>query len=183
MLAARMLWPKGVDEFVRAASILEERGVECRMVLVGDTDPGNAAAVPRSALRAWQEEGIVEWWGHSDSIVETFRDTNVICLPSYREGLPRVLLEAASCGRALVANDVPGCREVCRHNENGLLVPPFRPELLADAIEKLVEDHELRHRFALRGRQIVVEEFSVGRITDLALMTYRDLFSGPGIGG
>lgn len=175
VLASRMLWPKGIKTFVAAARLLREGGGECRMALVGDTDPGSRSAVPRETLERWDDQGIVEWWGYSEDIVETFREASIICLPSFREGLPRVLIEGSSCGRALIASDVPGCREICRHGVNGLLVPPRDPERLADAIRCLVEDDRLRQQFARRGRKMVVEEFSLESVTNLALEAYSEL--------
>jgi glycosyltransferase involved in cell wall biosynthesis len=124
VLASRMLWDKGVGEFVEAARLIAARGVRARFALVGDTDGGNPTAIPREQLRKWHDEGVVEWWGWRRDIQTVLGQSHVVCLPSsYGEGIPRVLIEAASCGRPVVATDIPGCREIVRDGLNGFLVP------------------------------------------------------------
>ncbi len=174
MLASRMLWSKGVGEFVEAASLLNKRGVVARYVLVGEADAVNPASIPREQLLKWQQEGIVEWWGRREDMAEVLRQAHVVCLPSYREGLPKVLLEAAASGRAIVASDAPGCREVVHHNENGLLVPVKKSVPLADAIEQLVSDPLLRKKMGARGREIVVEGLSLEQVIRETLALYRE---------
>lgn len=160
VLASRMLWDKGVGEFVEAARILKNDGTKCRMILVGNSDPENPAAIPDDTLLAWHSEGIVEWLGHREDMTDVFAKSNIVALPSYREGLPKVLLEAASCARAIVATDVPGCREIVRNNVNGLLVPPQDSKALANAINILIKNPKLRVEMGVRGREIVEAEFS-----------------------
>jgi len=147
--------------------------VNCRAVLVGIPDPQNPASIPEDTHRRWHAEGMVEWWGHREDMPEVFAKSNIVVLPSYREGLPKVLLEAASCGRAIVATDVPGCREIVRHNENGLLVPPHDPKALADALKVLVEDAELRAKMGARGREIVEAEFSEEIVVKQTMEVYK----------
>jgi glycosyltransferase involved in cell wall biosynthesis len=178
VLATRMLWEKGVGEFVNAANKLRESGVSARFVLVGDPDPANPASIPPAQLRAWVASGAVEWWGHRNDMPAVFALSNVVCLPSYGEGVPRVLVEAAACGRPIVTTDVPGCREVVRHGENGLLVPPRDPEALAEAIATLLKGPALRARMGARGREIAVQEFSEERVVRETLEVYRELL-GP----
>ncbi|MGR8932754.1 MAG: glycosyltransferase family 4 protein, partial [Gammaproteobacteria bacterium] len=120
VLAARMLWDKGVGEFAQAAELLRNAGVNARFVLVGDIDPGNPKSISTAQLQQWHTQGAVEWWGERRDIAAIFASANIVCLPSYREGLPKVLIEAASCGRAIVTTDVSGCREVVRQGDNGL---------------------------------------------------------------
>jgi glycosyltransferase involved in cell wall biosynthesis len=175
MLPARMLWDKGIAEFVEAARILLKRGATARFVLVGMIDKENSSAIPESRIRAWQKEGLVEWWGHREDMPTVLAAANVVVLPSYREGLPKVLLEAAASGRATVATDVPGCREVVRNGVNGLLIPPRDPVALADAIEGFVENPELRRTAGRRGRQIAEQEFSLARIAGETIAVYRNL--------
>ena len=175
MLAARLLWDKGVGEFVGAARVLADRRIDARFVLVGMVDPRNPTGIPEDQLRAWQAEGVVEWWGHRDDMPRTLRAANLIVLPSYREGFPKVLLEAAASGRAVVATDVPGCREIVRHGENGYLVPSRDAESLAAAIAALVQDPVRRAEAGLRGREIAVSEFSSDRIAHDTLVVYREL--------
>lgn len=175
MLASRMLWDKGVGDFVDAARLLRGRGVPCRAVLVGDTDPGNPSAVPRTQLESWVADGVVEWWGHRSDIGTVLASANVVCLPSYREGLPKVLLEAAASGRAIVTTDVPGCREVVREGENGLLVPVRDPEALAVALQRLIADPGKRAELGARSRAIAEAEFGVRGVVDATLAVYASL--------
>ncbi len=177
VLASRMLWDKGVGEYVEAAKILRKCSVECRMVLVGSPDPENPASIPEKTLNDWRIEGLVECRKHTENMWEVFSQSNIVVLPSYREGLPKVLLEAASCSRAIVTTDVPGCREIVRHNENGLLVPPRDPNALADAIAKLVESPEIRKRMGARGREIVKAEFSEEIVIRQTLEVYKNIVS------
>lgn len=175
ILPARLLWDKGVGEFVTAARILRARGTEARFVLVGETDPGNPMTVPMRQIRAWAEDGSVECWGWLEDMPAVYARSHIVCLPSYREGLGKVLVEGAACGRPLVATDVPGCRAVVRHGENGLLVPPRDPEALAEAIAILLKDPALRARMGARGREIAVHEFCKERVVRETLAVYRDL--------
>jgi len=170
-----MLWDKGVAEFVDAARLLSNRCTEVRFVLVGMIDPGNRSAISDSQIRAWQDEGVVEWWGHREDMPATLAAANVVVLPSYREGLPKVLLEAAACGRAVVATDVAGCREIVRQGVNGFLVPPRDPAALADAVALLIRDPALRAEAGRRSREIVEQEFSVSKIAGETLTVYREL--------
>lgn len=175
MLPARMLWDKGVGEFVRAARQLRHSGVRARFVLVGDTDPGNPAAVPLDLLKTWRRDGEVEWWGHRDDMAATLARASVVCLPSYREGLPKVLLEAAACGRPVVTTDVPGCREPVSHGENGLLVPVRDCAGLARGLRTLLADRCLQARMGDTGRRIAEREFDVNKVVRAHLAVYREL--------
>jgi len=177
VLPARMLWDKGVGEFVGAARLLRERGVASRMVLVGDPDPGNPRSVTEAQLRDWVMEGAVEWWPYRTDMATVFAASHIVCLPSYREGTPRVLLEAAASARPSVTTDVPGCREVVRHGETGLLVPLRNVPVLADALETLLGDPALRGRYGLRAREVAQAHFGVGKIVETTLGIYDDLLS------
>lgn len=175
VLASRMLWDKGVGEFVKAAKILMDEGVSARFVLVGDGDPDNPSVVPEWQLRKWHDAGVIEWWGRREDISEIFAQAHIICLPSYYgEGLPKVLLEAASCGRPIVTTDVPGCREIVRQNVNGLLVSPKNPAALAAALKNLIQDPEKRKRMGVAGRGIVEREFSQEIVIEQTLALYRE---------
>ena len=174
VLASRMLWDKGVGEFMEAARILKKDGINCRMILVGNPDQENPASIPEKTLRGWHAEGVVEWWEHRDDMPEVLSKAHIVALPTtYGEGVPKVLIEAASCGRAIVATDVPGCREIVRHNENGLLVPTHDSKALADAIRALIENPELRARMGDRGRQIVEAEFSEEIVVRQTMEVYK----------
>ena len=162
----RLLDDKGVRALVRAHEILTERGIAVRLLLAGTPDPSNPASIPESVIDGWRHRPSLVVMGHVTGIASVWAQTHVGVLPSRREGLPKSLLEAAACGRALIATDVPGCREIARQDVNALLVPVDDPEALAGAIETLMKDDALRHRFAAESRRMAVEEFSseyVGR--------------------
>jgi glycosyltransferase involved in cell wall biosynthesis len=175
MLPARMLADKGVREFVEAARIVSGRGVAARFVLVGGLDGRNPTAISERHLRGWHDEGVVEWWGHRTDMSLALAASNLVVLPSYREGLPKVLLEAAASGRAIVATDVPGCRDVVRHAVTGWLVPPRDAPALAAAIERLLQAPAWRAEAGQRGRELVQREFSITRIARETIDLYRGL--------
>lgn len=172
---SRMLTSKGVNEFVAAAGLLRQSGVRAKFVLVGDSDPGNPASIPRTTLNDWVSTGAVEWWGHRDDMTNVLANANVVCLPSYSEGVPKSLIEAAACARAIVTTDISGCREIVRHEGNGLLVPPRDVPALAAALERLIRDPALRARMGARGREIAVAEFSLDRVIRETLDVYARL--------
>ena len=175
VLPARMLRDKGVEEFVSAARILRTQGVGARFALVGDTDPGNPAAVPRAQLLAWAESGDVEWWGFQTNMPAVLRKAHVVCLPSYREGSPRVLLEAACAARAAVATDVPGCRDVVVDGSTGFLVPPKDGPALAHALRIVIEDGLLRRQFGLRAKERFWREFDPKQVICRTVALYGDV--------
>ena len=180
VLASRMLRDKGVVEFVEAATHLTAEKVRARFVLVGEVDPGNPTAISADQLRQWTNTGAVEWWGQQSDMQAVLAKSHIVCLPSLREGVPKILIEAAACGRAIVTTDAPGCREIVRHGENGLLVPVRDSRRLAEALRLLIENAPLRARMGLRGREIVVEEFSLERVVKETLNVYRELLAaGP----
>ena len=177
MFPARILGDKGVHEFVGAARLLKAKGIAARFVMVGRTDPDNPTDVGEAGIRRWIEEGVVEWWGFSEDMPATLARATLVCMPSYREGLPRGLIEAAATERAIVTADVPGCREVVRHGDNGLLVPVRDAAATADALEKLILDAELRRRLAAHGREIAVADFSVEDFVAKSLAVYREVLT------
>jgi glycosyltransferase involved in cell wall biosynthesis len=176
MLASRMLWHKGIGDFINSARQLRKERVKSRFVLVGAPDPENPASIPEQTLRNWNLEGIVEWWGYRDDMPKVLMEAHVVALPTtYGEGVPKVLIEAASCGRPIVATNVPGCSEIVRHNENGLLVPPNDSKSLADAFKILIKDPELREKMGRRGREIVEAEFSEEIVVRNTMEVYKDI--------
>lgn len=175
VLPARMLWDKGVGEFVEAARLLAAEGVKARFALIGEQDDENPAAVPPPVLAAWRESGVVEWWGLRDDMDRIYAQAHVVCLPSYREGLPKALMEAAACGRPTVGADVPGCREVVRHEKTGLLVPARDARALASALKRLLADKALRNRLGERGRRLAVSDFAQERIAEQTIAVYEGL--------
>lgn len=179
VLAARMLWSKGVGDFVAAARRLHEQNVPCRCVIVGDPDPQNPESIPKDILESWHAEGSVQWWGFRPNMADVFRHAHVIVLPTvYREGVPKVLIEAASCGRALVASNMPGCREIVVDGETGILVPPRDPVALADAIKMLVEQPDRRRAMGVAGRRLVEASFSLDRVIIETLKLYERILNG-----
>jgi glycosyltransferase involved in cell wall biosynthesis len=178
LLSSRMLWIKGINDFVDAAKILRDKGLTARFVLVGDTDLGSPGAIPRAQLVEWQRSGMVEWWGHQPSMHETLREAAIVSLPSHGgEGVPKALIEAAACGRAIVATDVPGCRDIVRHRINGLLVPPKNPMALADALQELLADSSTRSEMGRRGREIASNEFSEESVIQQTLALYSKVLT------
>jgi glycosyltransferase involved in cell wall biosynthesis len=175
LLAGRMLWEKGVAEFIEAARILRRDKVSARFVLVGEPDPAHTSSISVSRLREWVNAGEVEWWGQQEDMPRVFAKASLVCLPSHGEGVPKTLIEAAACGRAMVATDVPGCREIVLHGENGLLVPVRDHAALARALATLINNPRLRARMAARGREIAAREFSKELVLRQTLDVYREL--------
>lgn len=175
LLPARLLWDKGVAEFVEAARLLRREGRAIDMLLAGEPDPGNPAAVPEESLRAWHAEGIVQWLGHVNDMPALLRSVDVVALPSYREGLPKGLIEAAACARPLVTTDVPGCRDVVTHNVSGLLVPARDAQSLANAIARLHDNPTLRAQFGAAARSKALREFDERIVISRTLSVYREL--------
>ncbi|WP_199052855.1 glycosyltransferase family 4 protein [Aquitalea sp. ASV15] len=177
LLTARLLWDKGVAEFVEAAQQLrQECGSNIHFLLAGSPDPGNPAAVPLQIVESWVNDGIVEWLGHVDDMPKLLSSVDIFVLPSYREGLPRTLIEAGACSLPLITTDVPGCREVVsQHGQNGLLVPVQDSRQLAAAIRKLYEDPDLRKRLGAAAREHVYREFDEHIVLAKTIEVYREL--------
>lgn len=175
MMASRLLWDKGVGEFVDAARLL--RGRVARFVLVGAIDADNPASISDTDLKKWVAEGVVEWWGHCEDMAVTLTQADMVCLPSYREGLPKSLLEAMACGKSCIATDVPGCRDAVRHEDNGLLVPIKDAAALAEVISRLLDHPEERQKMGVRGRERVIREFSQEHVIEATLAVYREVLA------
>lgn len=176
-LASRMLWDKGVGVFVDAARRLKSR-LPVRMVLVGTSDPGNPSSIPVETLEKWAAEGVVEWVGWQEDIARVYSHSNIVVLPSFFEGLPTGLIEGAASGRALIASDIRGCREVITSGENGLLVTPGDPDSLADSIEKLASNPALRHQMGIASRMRAVQEFSAEVVNQRTFAIYQKYLGG-----
>lgn len=174
LMAGRLLWDKGVGTFIDAARLLKkDRNV--RFVLVGEPDQGNPSSISRDVLDEWQDDEIIDWWGWQSDMRVAFAACHVVVLPSFGEGIPTILLEAASCGRPIVATDVPGCRDVVIHNVNGLLVPLNDPMSLCSAIEGLLDDSALRYKMGREGRRIAERRFSSRYVNVQTFNLYADL--------
>lgn len=180
LFSSRMLVTKGLLEFVEATRMLKEKGLTARFALAGRTDPGNPANIPEEQIAAWKESGLLEWWGWRDDMPATLAQADIFCLPSYREGVPNALLEAAACGLPIVTTDVPGCRDVVTHGLNGLLVPVRNAAVLAEALETLLSDAGLRHQMGAAGREIAVNRFGLDKVNEETLSIYQRFLSADG---
>jgi len=173
LFAGRLLWEKGVGEFVEMARRLQGRA---RFRVVGYEERTSPSNVPAAQLQAWHEAGIIDWRGQQYDMARVFGECNIVCLPStYGEGVPKALIEAAACGRACVTTDTPGCREIVRHNVNGLLVPPRDLDALTEAVQQLIDDPDRRQSFGMAGREIVLQEFTLRRVAEETIALYRTL--------
>lgn len=175
LLAARLLWDKGLAEFVAAARELQRQGRAIRFLLAGDPDPGNPAAVSEDSIRGWVEEGALEWLGHVDDMPALLASVDMVVLPSYREGLPKTLIEAAACGLPLVTTDAPGCREVVSDGVDGLLVPVRDAQALAQAIARLQDDPDLAARLGEAARAKALARFDERIVIADTMAVYRGL--------
>lgn len=178
--AARLLKDKGVYEYVDAIRLLHERGVKASFRLVGDPDPGNPTSTTNDEIAKWRNEGLMEVLGFRRDIACLFADSHLVVLPSYREGLPKVLVEAAACGRAVITTDVPGCRDAVDPDKTGLLVPVKNVVALADAMQRLIEDTALRQKMGVAGRALAEREFAIEKIAQQHLDIYAELESNIG---
>ena len=175
MMAARLLVDKGVREFIDAARLLQNRGANGRFVLVGDPDPGNPATICHEELKHWVSKGVIEHWGHRDDMPCVLSKSTIVVLPSYMEGLPKVLLEAAACGRPVITTDVPGCRDAIVANETGILVPVHDSIVLAESIEMLMKNQSLCEAMGRAGRVMVENRFDLDSVIMRHLLVYDEL--------
>jgi glycosyltransferase involved in cell wall biosynthesis len=172
VLPARMLRDKGIVEFATAIGQLRVKGISVEGVMAGSTDVGNPECLKESELHDLEARYGVRWVGHCGDMAKLFSESNVVCLPSYREGLPKALIEAAAAGRAIVTTDVPGCRHVVEDAVTGLLVPPRNVALLASALERLILDSNLRRQLGAAARLRAAAEFGIEKITSKTLEVY-----------
>ncbi len=175
ILVARMLIDKGVREFVQAARLVKQHGVLARFCLVGAVDPANPASLNDAELAQWAKEGIVELWGHRADMPEVLLAAHVVVLPSYREGLPKVLMEAAACGRVVVTTDVPGCRDAITPDVSGILVPVRDAVALAEVIMGLIDSPARCQAMGNAGRALAESAFDVRQVAAMHLHIYQDL--------
>lgn len=174
LMASRMLYDKGVKEFVGAArKIVCQNKHAAEFVLAGKLDAENKSGIPEKILKEWNREGCVKWIGHQEDMVALYKKADIIALPSYREGLPKTLIEACAIGRAIVTTNVPGCREVVNHGENGLLVEKGNEEQLSAAIQVLLNDEPLREKMGRNARSIAEREFSIEKVLEQTFEIYE----------
>lgn len=179
LFASRLLREKGVAEFVAAARILKSQGVAARFVVAGAPIDGHPLSVSRETLAEWMREGCVEIWGERSDMPRVISQAHIVCLPTYYgEGTPKILIEAAACGKPIVTTDMPGCREIVRDGVNGLLVPPRDPEATASAIGRLISDPALGAEMGFKGRRRVIQDgYTDADVVRETLTIYRGLLS------
>lgn len=175
MLLARFLKDKGIVEFVEASSIVKASFPGARFVLVGDLDSDNPNSILPDDLNRWAKLGLVEDWGYSNNVFSAICQSNLMVLPSYREGLPKSLIEAAACGRAVITTDVPGCRDAIVSGDTGLLVNPKDSQMLADAILALLQDEPLRKQYGAAGRRLAEKCFDINSVISQHLSIYFEV--------
>lgn len=183
LFIGRLLADKGVREFVSAARMVREQFPDVRFELLGGEDPGNRTAIPTEEIAAWKREGHVSLLGEASDVRPHIARATAVVLPSYREGLPRALLEAAAMGRPMIASDVPGCRTIVSHEHNGLLCAPRDPASLADAVVRMIRmPVAAREEMAATARSTVEEGYSEQRVIDVYLQALRDIGVPSGVG-
>lgn len=175
VMASRLLFDKGVREFVAAARLSREQGSDVRWKLFGSPDSGNPASVSVAELSSWQQGGVIEYGGEQEDIAQVYAQAHVVTLPSYREGLPKSLIEAAACGRAVVTTDVPGCRDAIEPGVTGVLVPVKDAQALARAVIDLAHDTERRQAMGRAGRHLAEQEFDIKHVCAIHLRLYQEL--------
>jgi glycosyltransferase involved in cell wall biosynthesis len=185
LLAARLLWEKGVGEYVEAARRLKAQGRDIEFVLAGAPDPGNPRSVKDEQVQRWAQEGVITWLGHVEDMPALLSTIDVMALPSYyREGVPKSLIEGAAAGLALITTDQPGCREVvARHGTDGLIVPPRNAAALAALVARLDDDRELLARLGAKAREKAVGEFDERTVIQRTLDVYERLLGAELPGG
>lgn len=175
MLASRMLWDKGIGELIEATKVLKFKKIDFRTILVGKPDNENPRSIPEKVLKTWHDKGIIEWWGYQEHMPQILSKAHIIALPSYREGVPKGLLEAAACGKPIVATDVVGCREIVKHLENGFLVQVKDVKSLSKALEVMIKDSGLRQKMGAKGRRLVEKYFSEQVVVEKTMELYRQM--------
>jgi len=161
ILPSRFVEEKGIRYFIEAAEIIKSKNLPIRMILIGKPEPDQPTSISQKEITKWVAEGIVEWWGWHNEMEKVYPLAHIVCLPTYyMEGIPKSLIEAAACGRPLIATNVPGCREIVHEGTNGLLVPIKNAKLLAEAIIQLANDGVLRRSMGEQSRKIAETEYS-----------------------
>lgn len=177
LLPARMLWDKGVREFIEAASQLKSLAPQWRFILAGAADYQNPTRVPIKLLEELSTNQIIEWVGHIDNMTPYYSKASIVCLPSYREGMPKCLLEGAAAGCAVVTTDTVGCRDAILPDITGVLVPARNIEALKNALYLLINNRDLREKFGRSGRELAINKFGLDLVIKSTLSIYTDLLS------
>jgi len=174
VLASRLLWEKGIKQFVDAARILKNEEINVNFILVGDTHNSNPRSVPKKTIEEWVKNNLIEWWGRKENMSEIISGCKIICLPTvYGEGVPKILLESAAMGRPLVVSDNPGCKEIVTHRESGLIATGGKPEEIASCIKELLGDHDLRKSLISNAYNKITKEFCSEIIIEQTIKIYE----------
>ena len=178
LLPARLLWHKGLEEYLEAAKILKSQNRTVTFLLAGEPDTSNPSSVAEATVQEWGQQGLIDWLGYVDDMPSLYRSVDAVVLPSYREGLPKVLVEGAACELPLITTDVPGCREVVNDGVDGLLVPAKDPHALAAAVARLQDQPDLRARLGKAARARALDQFDASIIIRRTFAVYAELLSG-----
>ena len=170
--AARLLWDKGIGELIEAAKILLEKNLSVKIDLYGALDSENPRAISRYQIEEWQTAGLITWHNHVPHLQQIYEQCHLVVLPSYREGLPKTLLEAASTGRPIVTTEAPGCTEVVEEGVNGFCVPIQDAKALSDALITLIQNPSLRTQMGIAGRTRAERYFKDSLIHEQTLALY-----------
>jgi len=174
-----LLEDKGVREYIQAAQWAQEQGYDWHWQIAGAVDPGNPASLSEPEIQSWHDSGVIEWLGERQDIDKLYQQAHIAVLPSYREGLPKSLIEAAAIGRPVVTTDVPGCRDAIIADKTGLLVPVKNSLALAQAVERLALDAVLRQQLGANARQLAEERFDLVHVIRIHLELYESLAASP----
>jgi glycosyltransferase involved in cell wall biosynthesis len=175
MFPSRMLRHKGLIEFLQAAEILKKNKIQAKFVLVGEIDIHNPTGVKISQINKWTLSGIVEYWGHNSNMNKILNLSTIVVLPSYREGFPKVLMEAAACGKPVITTNVPGCRDAVINNFTGKIIPKKNSVLLALTIKNLLSDKNKMRTMSKNARKHAEKNFDVNKIIQMHLEIYQSL--------
>jgi len=178
LFASRLLWTKGIGVFIEAAKIILKEKINAKFIVVGRLDYDNPARVFEKEMINWQNDDLIEWGGHVTNVMDILAKSNIVCLPTfYGEGIPKILIEAASCGRAIIATDVPGCNDIVTHYHNGLLIPPHNVDALVESLKILINDDHLRMTMGKRSRELAENYFSIDLIVKQHMDIYRSFLN------
>lgn len=176
LLAARMLWTKGIKEFVECARIIKAKKPDLRFVLVGAPDNENKESIPLDFLYKLNESNLVEWWGHKKDLIPIYKNTLLVLFPSYREGLPKSLLEAASCKLPIISFNVTGCRSIVKDGINGFLIPFMNTDQMSNKTLNLINNEKMIIDFGKKGREIIKDKFTLRKINNDFLKLWFKVF-------
>jgi len=176
LFASRLLWSKGIKEYVSSAEIIRNKNIPSVFLLAGEPDPENPDSVSILQLDEWNDSGFISYIGQQKDMPELLSGIDIVCLPTYYgEGVPKILIEAASCAIPLIATDIAGCREIVEHGKNGYLVPVRDTAAIATMIETLLLDAGLRKKMGSEGRRIVKEGFSMDIVNTKTINIYNNI--------